>query len=204
MSELSEVDNYHRTRTRPGQIRRTEHLRKSHSGHFCDSSGRKKSVHVHSIADRLVAHSAIGPRMEHMRTPCQTWNGASDAKGRPRIWFQGRNLLATRLCLARAEGTQVAVQFCRNRACIRPDHIVLCDLRSAQRLHGRGHGRLGPGDLIMFTTMVRRRELSTRTLARATGLREAILSRIVRQCVQLRKRRCDSRQPGPNFRLTAS
>ena len=75
VSELSEIDNYHRTRTRPGQIRRTEHLRKSPSGHLCDSSDRHKSVFmcIQSQIDCWPTQP-IGPRMEHMRTPCQTWN----------------------------------------------------------------------------------------------------------------------------------
>jgi hypothetical protein len=131
--------------------------------------------------------------MQHMRTPCLIWRGGTDARGRPRIWFEGRNLLATRVVLGprglTASRIQAAVHICRDRACIRPEHIVLCDLRSAQRLRGRGRSRLGPGDMSMFATLIGRREVCLREVSQAIGLRIQIVSAMAKQCVRWRKRR---------------
>jgi len=155
-----------------------------------------------TIPELLYRHSRMGPRVAHMREACLLWKSAHDNKGRPRLWFMGSNRLACRVLGTRGHlcrQSLVTVQICRKRDCVRPEHIISCDLRTAQRLRGRGSSPLGPGDLIMLATMIRRKEVTKRELAEAIDLPLVIVSQIAQNCVSLRKRRSDCIQASPAF-----
>src|SRR5688500_14939937 len=120
--------------------------------HLLDGVRARKSVHGHTltVSELLHRNSIVGPRVEHMREPCLLWKAARDQRGRPRLWFKGSNNLATRVARMSDDlpGQALAVvQLCHTRDCVRPEHIVACDLRTAHRLRGRGLSPLGSGDL---------------------------------------------------------
>ena len=159
-----------------------------------DSFEMRKTVHefgTRTIPELLYRHSRLGPRVAHMREACLLWKSAHDNKGRPRLWFMGSNRLACRVLGTRGKllrHSHVTVQICRARNCVRPEHLVFCELRTAQRLSGRGSSPVSPGDLIMIATIIRRREMSRRELAEAMNLP---LAEVAQQCIALRKRRSD-------------
>jgi hypothetical protein len=148
-----------------------------------------------TIPELLYRYSTIGPRVAHMRQACLLWSSACDNKGRPRIWFMGSNRLACRvvlgMCGQLSKQSLVTVQICRTRKCVRPEHIVACELSTAQRLRGRGPSPLGPGDLIILATMVRGREVTRRAISEAMNLPLAVVSKVAQQCIALRKKRSD-------------
>ena len=211
VSEMREIGIYQGSRTHQPHPADAKFGGKRTRGLHSDSAGLRKSVHdlpSRPAATRLGTRSAIGAQCQHMRTPCLTWAGGTDARGRPRIWADGGNRLAIRLALAAAGATvspgQATVHLCGNRTCVRPQHIVACDLPTAQRLRRRGASPLGPGDLVMLATVVRRREASIRDVSLAADLSRPIVIRIAQECLHLRKRRSDCRKPKPRFYLRAA
>ena len=64
-----------------------------------------------------------------MALPCWSWTGRIDEKGRPRIKLDTCNMFAKRayfkLMGIELSNTQHVIQLCRNKLCVRPEHLVV-------------------------------------------------------------------------------
>lgn len=70
---------------------------------------------------------------------CWAWNGSMDRDGYGRFWFEGRYRLAHRFAYwawnGPLEEDRVIDHICRNRACVRPEHLRSVTYRE-NALHG--------------------------------------------------------------------
>lgn len=84
-----------------------------------------------------------------MHLPCWEWTGAVDRKGRPRFFLDGRGMLAKRALFEILAGDKlppecVVGSLCRNKPCVRPEHLALCNDIDARAIGPRGV--IGPGE----------------------------------------------------------
>lgn len=102
----------------------------------------------------LVYVNLEGYHTPGMHLCCWDWTGATDHKGRPRFYLDGRGMLAKRalfeiLADGKLSPDSVIGTICRNDLCVRPDHLALCNDNDARSVGPRGN--IGPetGQLIM-------------------------------------------------------
>ena len=67
-----------------------------------------------------------------MHLPCWMWEAAVDPKGRPRFFLGGVDMLAKKALVEMLLGDKlpdgyVVGSLCRNKLCVRPDHLVPCN-----------------------------------------------------------------------------
>ena len=106
---------------------------------------------------RFLEHVAFeGPHNPGMMLCCWPWTGAVDGKGRPRFYLGGSGKLARRalfeiLIDKKLPAKGAVVSLCRNRLCVRPEHLMLCNDTDATAVGP--NGRISPGDAFMMRQM---------------------------------------------------
>ncbi len=90
-----------------------------------------------------------GDHYDGLALPCWSWTGAIDDKNRPRIKVDGYCLLAKRAIYQlngfSLEQDQFVISLCKNKGCLRPEHLVIGNEKDAFKL--RPKGRMGHGDM---------------------------------------------------------
>ncbi len=124
-----------------------------------------------------------GPLVPGMRTRCWRWTGAVGAAGYPRFWLGGNAVTAQRaarlLAGAKLRPDQRVISLCRNRGCVRPEHLVVCTVREAHAFALRGQRALGPGDLWHIRRVVAKGEVTIEFVANAYGLGVGVVRQVV-------------------------
>ncbi len=115
-----------------------------------------------------------GPVPLVLDSRCWLWTGATDAHGYPRFWLRGNSVTAQRAVYMLAgvdlQPDQQVINLCKNRLCVRPDHLALGTLSDAHALRHRGRQRIGPGELAMMRMVVRDCEVPVEYVAQAYRL----------------------------------
>jgi hypothetical protein len=83
-----------------------------------------------------------------MHHPCWMWKAGVDPKGRPRFFFGGSGMLAKKalvemLLVGKLPDGYTVGSLCRNKLCVRPDHLVPCNDIDARAI--RQGGTMDPG-----------------------------------------------------------
>lgn len=102
-----------------------------------------------------------GDHIFGLALPCWSWTGTIDDRNRPRIKIDG-NVLIVRRALYQLNGVPLEegdkiISLCRNKACLRPEHLVIGTDRDAF-LMGRMQC-MGPGDIYVMQEMFKKGEI---------------------------------------------
>ncbi len=140
-------------------------------------------IEQHPDIDRFEAKvDESGPVVPHMDTCCWLWIGATDARGYGKFWLRGNSVTAQRavymLAGADLQPEQQVINLCRNRLCVRPDHLAVGTLRDAHAL-GHRRPRIGPGELCLIRMVVRDAEVPVEYVAAAYHLSLEFVEQVV-------------------------
>jgi len=125
-----------------------------------------------------------GPQVPGMARRCWEWNGAIDAKGRPRFCFRKQGVLAKRALIDILTGNKLSadcnvVSICRNRLCVRPEHLALCNHIDARALSPTG--RIGLGDAALIV-MQHEEGYTLNELAMFNSVSVRLVEAIIQEC----------------------
>lgn len=120
-------------------------------------------------------------------TGCWLWSGAT-VNGYGNVWFEGRAHMAHRVAWLLSRGDipprHRVGQSCRNRLCVRPEHLVtgtasqLWSLRS-ERNGERGEALPRPEEIHHIQTLYFHEKRSIASLGREFGMHPAAIDRIL-------------------------
>ncbi len=124
-----------------------------------------------------------GPVPLVLDSRCWLWRGATDVRGYGKFWLRGNSVTAQRAVYMLAgvdlQPDQQVINLCKNRLCVRPDHLALGTLRDAHALRHRGRQRIGPGELYLMRMVVRDAEVPVEYVAAAYHLSPEFVEQIV-------------------------
>lgn len=117
-----------------------------------------------------------GDHYDGLALPCWTWVGAFDDKLRPRIKVDGQCLLAKRAVYQlhgfALEETNNVISLCKNKKCLRPEHLVLGNDQDVRRLGRRG--RMGHGDMYAMRLWYKNGEIELWHINECYGITQPI------------------------------